>query len=54
METRPPREAGEPDASWPEFLADLALFEWTFSVVFDGPGAEGGRGGATPPLLDEA
>ncbi len=34
--------------SWPEFLADLATFEWTFSEVFDGPGVEGGE------VLDEA
>jgi nucleotide-binding universal stress UspA family protein len=34
--------------SWPEFLADLAQFEWTFSVVFDGPGVEGKE------ILDEA
>ena len=40
-ETRPPREEGEPEVSWPEFMADLALFEWTFSEVFDGPGVEG-------------
>ena len=39
-ETRPPREEGEPEVSWPEFLADLARFEWTFSEVFDGPGVE--------------
>ena len=53
-ETRPPREEGEPEVSWPEFLADLAAFEWTFSEVFDGPGVEGGRGGVTRVLLDEA
>ncbi|HVS34082.1 MAG TPA: DNA-binding domain-containing protein [Gemmataceae bacterium] len=41
VETRPPREEGEPAVSWPEFLADLALYEWTFSEVFDGPGVEG-------------
>ena len=40
-ETRPEREEGEPEVSWPEFLIDLAAFEWTFSEVFDGPGAEG-------------
>ena len=40
--------------SWPEFLIDLAAFEWTFSEVFDGPGVEGGRGGVAPVLLDEA
>ena len=41
VETRPEREEGEAEASWPEFLADLARFEWTFSEVFDGPGVEG-------------
>ena len=41
VETRPEREPGEPEVSWPEFLADLARFEWTFSEVFDGPGVEG-------------
>ena len=41
VETRPAREEGEPEVSWPEFLADLARFEWTFSEVFDGPGLEG-------------
>ena len=48
VETRPPREPGEPEVSWPEFLADLALFEWTFSEVFDGPGVE------RQDILDEA
>jgi len=47
-ETRPPREEGEPEVSWPEFLADLAAFEWAFSEVFDGPGVEGKE------VLDEA
>lgn len=47
-ETRPPREEGEPEVSWPEFLADMAAFEWAFSEVFDGPGAEG------EPAFDEA
>ncbi len=47
-ETRPPREEGEPAISWPEFLADLAAFEWAFSEVFDGPGVEGKE------ILDEA
>ncbi len=41
VETRPEREEGEAEVSWPEFLADLARFEWTFSEVFDGPGVEG-------------
>jgi hypothetical protein len=48
VETRPEREEGEPEVSWPEFLADLALFEWTFNEVFDGPGVEGKE------ILDEA
>lgn len=25
---------------WPDFLVDLATLEWTFSLVFDGPGVE--------------
>jgi hypothetical protein len=25
---------------WPDFLIDLATLEWTFSLVFDGPGVE--------------
>jgi len=41
VESRPAREEGEPEVSWPEFLADLVRFEWTFSEVFDGPGLEG-------------
>lgn len=41
VETRPEREEGEPEVHWPEFLVDLAVFEWTFNEVFDGPGAEG-------------
>lgn len=48
VESRPPREEGEPEVSWPEFLADLAQYEWTFSVIFDGPGVEGKE------ILDEA
>jgi hypothetical protein len=48
VETRPAREEGESEISWPEFLADLARFEWTFSEVFDGPGVEG------KDVLDEA
>jgi hypothetical protein len=47
-ETRPPREEGEPEVSWPEFLADMAAFEWAFSEVFDGQGVEGKE------VLDEA
>ena len=34
--------------SWPEFLVDLAQYEWTFSLIFDGPGVEGKE------ILDEA
>jgi hypothetical protein len=34
-ETRPP------DASWPDFLVDLARLEWNLAKVFDGPGVEG-------------
>jgi hypothetical protein len=26
---------------WPDFLIDLASFEWTLAKVFDGPGTEG-------------
>jgi hypothetical protein len=48
IESRPPREEGDPEVSWPEFLADLAQYEWTFSVVFDGEGVEG------KDILDEA
>jgi len=42
-ETRPGREEGEePDGvDWPDFLIDLATFEWTIARVFDGPGVEG-------------
>ena len=38
-ETRP-EEDGE-KGGWPDFLIDLATFEWTIAKVFDGPGAEG-------------
>ncbi|HBI42632.1 MAG TPA: hypothetical protein DDY78_07200 [Planctomycetales bacterium] len=48
VESRPPREEGDLEVSWPEFLADLAQFEWTFSAVFDGEGVEGKE------ILDEA
>jgi hypothetical protein len=41
-ETRP----ADGDAGWPDFLIDLAAFEWAVNEVFDGPGAEG------QPLLD--
>ncbi len=29
-----------PDASWPDFIIDLARLEWTINQVFDGPGVE--------------
>lgn len=45
-ESRPERLAGEPQPDWADFLIDLAKLEWTFSIVFDGPGCEG------EPLLD--
>jgi hypothetical protein len=37
-ETRP--TSATEDNSWLDFLVDLARLEWTFSEVFDGPGAE--------------
>ena len=37
-ETRP--KSATEDNSWLDFLVDLARLEWTFSEVFDGPGAE--------------
>jgi Putative DNA-binding domain len=42
-ETRPePVEGSEPGGvDWPDFLIDLATFEWTIAKVFDGPGVEG-------------
>lgn len=42
-ETRP--DLGAPGVSWPDFLIDLAMLEWTIAEVFDGPGTEG-----VPPL----
>jgi Putative DNA-binding domain len=33
-------DSGDVPANWPEFLIDLAMLEWTFSQVFDGPGVE--------------
>lgn len=39
-ETRPEEEKGE-EVGWPDFLIDLATFEWAVAKVFDGPGAEG-------------
>ncbi len=60
-ETRPPSEdtsSGDADSierktesapDWPEFLIDLARMEWTFSVVFDGPGTEN-----QPPLTADS
>lgn len=51
-ETRPGREEGEdPEGvDWPDFLIDLATFEWTIAKVFDGPGVEG-RALLTPEAL---
>jgi hypothetical protein len=40
-ETRPPKVTQE--VGWPDFLIDLARFEWTLAKVFDGPGVEGQR-----------
>lgn len=41
-ETRPEAGGDEgPFPTWPEFLIDLATFEWTVGDVFDGPGVEG-------------
>lgn len=45
-ETRPEDEG----AGWPDFLIDLATFEWTIAKVFDGPGVEG-RTLLTPEAL---
>ncbi len=36
-ETRPA------EGAWPDFLIDLAAFEWAVNEVFDGPGVEGER-----------
>jgi hypothetical protein len=36
------------DAEWATFIIDLAVLEWTFSDVFDGPGVEG------QPVFDAA
>lgn len=51
-ETRPePEEGSEPGGvDWPDFLIDLATFEWTIAKVFDGPGVEG-RTLLTPEAL---
>lgn len=38
-ETRPAEEGEE--IGWPDFLIDLATFEWAVAKVFDGPGVEG-------------
>jgi hypothetical protein len=38
-ETRSDDDEG--DASWLDFLVDLAQLEWNIAEVFDGPGAEG-------------
>lgn len=40
-ETRPEDTRGGEGPSWPDFLIGLTRLEWTASVVFDGPGAEG-------------
>ena len=44
-ETRPDRgeEGKTPEVSWPDFLIDLADFEWAIGEVFDGFGPEGGH-----------
>ena len=39
QETRPEEEGEE--VGWPDFLIDLATFEWAIAKVFDGPGVEG-------------
>lgn len=40
--TRPDRAAPPTEReSWPDFIIDLALLEWTFLKVYDGPGVEG-------------
>ncbi len=36
QETRP----DEAEASWPDFIIDLARFEWTIDDIFNGPGVE--------------
>lgn len=48
-ETRPEPEDGA-EVSWPDFLIDLATFEWAVAKVFDGPGVEG-RTLLTPEAL---
>ena len=47
-ETRPDRLADGtvPEVNWPDFMIDLAKFEWEVAEVFDGPGIEG------EPVLD--
>lgn len=40
-ETCPAEEPGTAATSWPGFLIDLAILEWTYSEVFDGSGVEG-------------
>jgi hypothetical protein len=47
-ETRPEEEGDE--IGWPDFLIDLATFEWAVAKVFDGPGVEG-RTLLTPEAL---
>jgi Putative DNA-binding domain len=43
QETRPDdaKPIGAAEPGWPDFLIDLATFEWSIAKVFDGPGAEG-------------
>lgn len=50
-ETRPPaggaaQNGRSEKADWPDFLIDLARFEWVIAQVFDGPGLEN-RGSLT-------
>ncbi len=41
-ETRPEEDPTDSEeAGWPDFLIDLATFEWAIAKVFDGPGVEG-------------
>ena len=50
-ETRPEEDpADSEEVGWPDFLIDLATFEWAVAKVFDGPGVEG-RTLLTPEAL---
>ncbi len=41
-QTRPDAQQSEAGTvDWPDFLIDLATFEWNIEQVFDGPGVEG-------------